>query len=126
MWLILMLLSWFTGAVMSTNPVPNYTVLDWELEFTDCTVPSGMARYQVPKRCLEPEKVISLYRTGTRMEPVYKGTEHIPGSDVSPGRITDRHIHTPIWTRIGLEIRISTFASRCLRFARVLSKEPKV
>ena len=35
MWLILMLLSWFTEAVMSTNPVPTYTVLEWELEFWD-------------------------------------------------------------------------------------------
>ena len=58
MWLILMLLSWFTGAVMSTNPSPKYTVLEWELEFTDCTVPSGMARYQFPKRCLEPENIL--------------------------------------------------------------------
>ena len=110
MWLILMHLSWFTGAVMSTNPVPNYTVLDWELEFTDCSVPSAMARYQFPKGCLEPENMLlSLYQTGTSMEPVYKGTEHIPGSDVSPGRSTDHHVHTPIWTRIGLEIRISPF-----------------
>ena len=58
MWLILMLLSWFTEAVMSTNPVPTYTVLEWELEFTDCTVPLGMARYQFPKRCLELENVL--------------------------------------------------------------------
>ena len=112
---------------MSINPVPNYTVLDWELEFTDCTVPLGMARYQVPNRCLKPENVLlSLYRTQTSMEPVYKGTEHIPGSDVPPVRSTDQHVHTPIWTRIGLEIRISMFASRCLWFARVLSKEPRV
>ena len=55
MWLIIMLLSWFTGAVMSTSHSPKYTVLEWELEFTDCTVPSSMARYQFPKRCLEPE-----------------------------------------------------------------------
>ena len=58
MWLILMLLSWFTGAVMSTNPSPKYTVLEWELEFTDCTVPSEMARYQFLKRCLEPENIL--------------------------------------------------------------------
>ena len=32
MWLILMLLSWLTGAVMSTNPVPTYKVLECELD----------------------------------------------------------------------------------------------
>ena len=38
--------------------VPKYTVLDWELEFTDCTIPTGMSRYQFPKRCTESESMI--------------------------------------------------------------------
>ena len=58
MWLFILLLSWVTGTVMSTNLSSKYTVLEWDLEFTNCTVPSGMARYQFPRRCMEPENLL--------------------------------------------------------------------
>ena len=48
MWLILMLLSWLTGAVMSTNPVPTYTVLECELEFTASQLQSWDDYYSFP------------------------------------------------------------------------------
>ena len=63
---------------------------------------------------------------GTSLEPVYKGTEHIFGSDVSPGWSTDCHVHTPIWTRVGLEICTSLSTSRRLRSTRVLSEKSNV
>ena len=58
MWLIILLLSWFMGTVMSTNPSSKYTVLEWELKFNDCTVPPGMPRYQFPRRCFEPVNLL--------------------------------------------------------------------
>ena len=33
MWLFILLLSWVTGMVMSSNPSSKYTILEWELEF---------------------------------------------------------------------------------------------
>ena len=42
------------GTAMGKGMVPKYTVLDWELERTDCMIPTGMSQYQFPKRCTEP------------------------------------------------------------------------
>ena len=60
---------------MGTSTVPKYTVLDWELECTDCMIPTGMSRYQFPKRYTEPENMI---------EPVKKLFPCVP---VTPRRI---------------------------------------
>ena len=161
MWLILMLLSWLTGAVMSTNPVPHLhshgmwtrvhritaAILGWLLLFStllrECprsdhdgirmhTTRSVriqllfLIQFTSESRWISMWSSRSIYRIGTSLEPVYKGTEHIFGSDVSPGWSTDCHVHTPIWTRVGLEICTSSSTSRRLRSTRVLSEKSNV
>ena len=97
MWLFILLLRWVTGTVMSTNPSSKYTILEWDLEFTDCTVTPGMARFQFPRGCMEHLH----QRTGDECSLM----QSMPS---------------------GKDTRWPEGGSACLRFEGVLAKKPNV
>ena len=116
---------------MSTNPIPKYTVLERELEFTNYTVPLGMARFQFPRRCMEPENLLIFNKkmflgAGMSMEHLHQRTEYIPRSAVSPGRSPNSHVNLAIWTRTSVEIHLIPVTSPCLLLEGVLAKKPNV